>query len=62
MTLNKCINAMTRGKLVPYRESKLTMLLCSYFNSPFNLITMIANINPHVVDYEETLRVLNFTC
>ena len=61
MTLNKCITAITKYKLVPYRESKLTMLLCSFFNSPFNIITMIANINPHINDFEETIRVLNFT-
>lgn len=47
--------------LVPYRESKLTMIFQEYFNNNYN-IKMICNINPRKEDYEETLRALAFCC
>jgi len=62
MTLNKCIFAMVRKERVPYRESRLTKLLCEYFKDCNNSLIMIANINPHQSEYDETLRVLKFTC
>lgn len=65
--LGKCIEAMransifTNKKLVPFRESKLTMLFQEYFQGEQNVI-MIANINPRLEDYEETIRVINYSC
>lgn len=61
MTLNKCIFALVKKERVPYRESKLTKLLCEYFKDCNNNLIMIANINPHQLEFDETLRVLNFT-
>jgi hypothetical protein len=65
--LGKCLEAMrynsifTTKKVVPFRESKLTMLFQEYFQGDQNII-MITNINPRKEDFEETLRALNYSC
>jgi hypothetical protein len=65
--LGKCMEAMrynsifTTKKIVPFRESKLTMLFQEYFQGDQNII-MITNINPRKEDFEETLRALNYSC
>ena len=65
--LGKCIEAMksntiyVKKKLVPFRESKLTMLFQEYFQGEENIM-MITTINPSNVDLDETLRVLAFSC
>jgi kinesin family protein 20 len=65
--LGKCLDAMrhnsiyTQKKIVPFRESKLTMIFQEYFQGDQN-ITMITNINPSKEDFEESLRVLNYAC
>lgn len=65
--LGKCMEIMkynslyTNKKIVPFRESKLTMLFQEYFQGEENII-MITNINPGRDDYEETLRVLSYAC
>lgn len=65
--LGKCMEAMKHNslyvnkKIVPYRESKLTMLFQEYFQGDQNVI-MITNINPRREDFEETIRALNYSC
>ena len=65
--LSKCFEAMKNNsiymnkKIVPFRESKLTMLFQEYFQGDQNVI-MIANINLSKVDYEETQRILTYAC
>lgn len=45
--------------VVPYRDCKLTRILYEYINEDCNL-RMIANINPAISDFEESLRVLDY--
>jgi kinesin family protein 20 len=65
--LGKCMEALrynsifTNKRIVPFRESKLTMLFQEYFQGDQNII-MITNINPRVEDFEETMRALNYSC
>lgn len=65
--LGKCMEIMkynslyVNKKIVPFRESKLTMLFQEYFQGDQNII-MITNINPSREDFEETLRVLSYSC
>jgi hypothetical protein len=65
--LGKCMEIMkynsfyTNKKIVPFRESKLTMLFQEYFQGDQNII-MITNINPGREDFDETLRVLSYAC
>ena len=65
--LGKCMEIMKHNslylnkKIVPFRESKLTMLFQEYFQGDQNII-MITNINPSRDDFEETIRVLSYAC
>lgn len=65
--LGKCMEALRSNsiyvnkKIVPFRESKLTMLFQEYFNGENNVI-MVTNINPRKEDFEETMRALNYSC
>lgn len=65
--LGKCMEALrfnsiyTQKKIVPFRESKLTMLFQEYFQGDQNII-MVTNINPRREDFEETIRALNYSC
>ncbi|XP_043912858.1 kinesin-like protein KIF20B isoform X2 [Protopterus annectens] len=66
LTLGKCINALKsnqQSKLqqhVPFRESKLTHYLQSYFCGR-GKTSMIVNISPCASMYDETLNVLKFS-
>jgi kinesin family protein 20 len=65
--LGKCMEIMKHNsiysnkKIVPFRESKLTMLFQEYFQGDQNII-MVTNINPSKDDLNETLRVLSYSC
>jgi len=65
--LGKCMEALrhnsiyTNKKIVPYRESKLTMIFQEYFQGDQNII-MITNINPRREDFEESMRALTYSC
>jgi len=65
--LGKCMEALrynslyVNKRIVPFRESKLTMLFQEYFQGDQNII-MITNINPRREDFEETMRALNYSC
>ncbi len=65
--LGKCMEALKHNsiymnkKIVPFRESKLTMLFQEYFTCDQNIL-MITNINPRKEDFEETMRALNYSC
>jgi len=65
--LGKCLESLrhnsifTNKKMVPFRESKLTMLFQEYFQGDQNII-MITNINPRKEDFEESVRALNYSC
>eukprot|EP00029_Vermamoeba_vermiformis_P010027 TRINITY_DN5190_c0_g1_i2.p1 TRINITY_DN5190_c0_g1~~TRINITY_DN5190_c0_g1_i2.p1 ORF type:complete len:747 (+),score=309.57 TRINITY_DN5190_c0_g1_i2:29-2269(+) len=68
MTLGMCIETMrynqlhpkqTQQQVVPFRQSQLTRLLQDYFTGNAKAV-MIINVNPRMLDYEETLQVLKF--
>lgn len=65
--LGKCMDSMRYNtqyvgkKIVPFRESKLTMIFQEYFQGEQN-ISMLTNINTSKEDREETLRVLTYSC
>lgn len=65
--LGKCLDSMrfntiySNKKMVPFRESVLTKLFQEHFQGDQNII-MITNINPSKDDFEETLRVLSYSC
>lgn len=68
MTLGMCIETMrynqlhpkqTQQQVVPFRQSQLTRLLQDYFTGNAKSV-MIINVNPRMLDYEETLQVLKF--
>lgn len=63
LVLGRCLKALKDGggpsNVVPYRDSKLTRILYEYFHEE-NSLRMIANINPRTVDFEESMRVLNY--
>jgi hypothetical protein len=57
--LGRCLAALKDSKMPPYRETKLTRYLSEFFIED-NFIIMIANINPQTLDFEESIRVLNY--
>jgi len=66
LVLGRCLKSLKdnqgtpiQSSVVPYRDSKLTRILYEYFHEENNL-RMIANINPRNVDFEESMRVLNY--
>ena len=64
MMFCRCIKVLNNAsneaiKIVPYRESKLTMLLIPHFFEEHNIL-MIVNINLKKSDINDTLKVLNF--
>jgi len=66
LVLGRCLKSLKdnqgthiQSSVVPYRDSKLTRILYEYFHEENNL-RMIANINPRQVDFEESMRVLNY--
>jgi hypothetical protein len=66
MALRNCMEALreniTSGtkKMVPYRDSKLTLLFKNYFEGN-GKIKMILCINPSSIEFDETLNVLKFS-
>lgn len=58
--MGRCIKALKKKKLAPFRETKLTRYLSEFFVSDNNIV-MIANINPWLQDFSESLRALNYT-
>lgn len=65
MSLRSCLeilreNQATGGnRLVPYRDSRLTLLFKNYFEGD-GKVKMIVCVNPSVDDYEENLQVMKF--
>jgi kinesin family protein 23 len=58
-TLRENINNGTR-KMVPYRDSKLTLLFKNYFEGN-GKIKMILCLNPNAIEFDETINVLKFS-
>lgn len=59
MTLGKCINALKDGKMIPYRESKLTRSITEYFTDSYK-VYMIAHINRNLEMFHENVKVLEY--
>jgi kinesin family protein 23 len=65
MSLRTCLgilkeNQLSGGnKLVPYRESRLTLLFKNYFEGD-GQVRMIVCVNPSIDDFEENLHVMKF--
>ncbi|GJQ78781.1 pav [Trypoxylus dichotomus] len=65
MTLRICMEALrdnqlnNANRLVPYRDSRLTLLFKNYFEGE-SLIHLIVCVNPASEDYEENLHVMKF--
>jgi kinesin family protein 23 len=53
-------NPVANRKMVPYRDSKLTLLFKNYFEG-FGRIKMILCINPSSIEFDETINVLKFS-
>lgn len=60
MTLRTCLEILRENqsqgtnKMVPYRESKLTLLFKNYFDGE-GQVRMIVCVNPRADDYDETI-------
>ncbi|EFA04570.1 kinesin-like protein KIF23 [Tribolium castaneum] len=65
MSLRTCLdvlreNQTTGGnRLVPYRDSRLTLLFKNYFEGE-GRVEMIVCVNPSIADFEENLQVMKF--
>lgn len=65
MTLRTCLEILRENqasgmnKMVPYRDSKLTLLFKNYFDGE-GQVKMIVCINPRAEDYDETAQVMRF--
>ncbi|CAD8155256.1 unnamed protein product [Paramecium octaurelia] len=55
----RCQNESDQNSRIPFRECKLTRLLCEYFTEE-NRILMIVNVRLTSDDIEETLKVLHY--
>lgn len=66
MALRNCMEALRENilngtrKIVPYRDSKLTLLFKNYFEGN-GRIKMILCINPRAIEFDETINVLKFS-
>jgi kinesin family protein 23 len=66
MTLRKCLEIMRENqlhganKVVPYRESKMTLLFKRFFEGE-GQVEMIVCLNPGIEDHAETIQVLRFS-
>jgi hypothetical protein len=59
--LGNVVHSLYEGaKYIPYRDSKLTILLRESFAVPNSRIVMIANASPTVLTFDETLSTLFF--
>ncbi|RZC32836.1 kinesin-like protein KIF23 [Asbolus verrucosus] len=65
MSLRTCLEVLRKNQMtnsnepVPYRDSKLTLLLKNFFEGEGS-VAMIVCVNPSVEDFEENLQVMNF--
>ncbi|XP_037303183.1 kinesin-like protein KIF23 [Manduca sexta] len=65
MTLRTCLEALRENQIngtsnmVPYRESKITLLFKNFFEGE-GQVRMIICANPRAEDYDETLQVMRF--
>lgn len=65
MALRTCIEILRENqktgntRLVPYRDSRLTLLFKNYFEGEGN-VKMIICANPSAKDYDETIHVMKF--
>jgi hypothetical protein len=59
LALGNCINALSENRHVKYRDSKLTLFLKPSLEGNCNLV-MIANINPALTCYEDSLHTLSY--
>lgn len=65
MTLRSCIEILREnqingtGKIVPYRDSKLTHLFKNFFEGD-GQVRMIVCVNPRKDDFDETIQVMKF--
>ncbi|XP_003384468.1 PREDICTED: kinesin-like protein KIF23 [Amphimedon queenslandica] len=65
MTLRKCMETLRENqrngtnKIVPYRDSKLTVLFKNYFDGE-GMVRMIVCVSPRAEDYDESIHVMNF--
>lgn len=66
MALRNCMEALRENifngtkKIVPYRDSKLTLLFKNYFEGNGKL-KMLLCINPRSIEFDETINVLKFS-
>lgn len=65
MTLRACLEALrenqqsgTNGRVVPYRDSKITHLFKNFFDGEGH-VRMIVCVNPSSEDFDETLVSIN---
>lgn len=58
--LGRCLTSLRDGTLPPYRETKLTKFLAEFFLEQ-SRISMVTNINLEEQEFEETVRVLNYS-
>lgn len=70
-TLNRCLAALRHsssssssqdnGRIIPWRESKLTRLFAAHWMGPYaNRTAMVVNVNPGINDFDETQHVLAY--
>lgn len=57
--MGKCIHAFRDGKVIPYRESKLTKILAEYFNPNYKIF-MVTHINRSGEMFHENVNVLEY--
>lgn len=59
--LGNVVRSLYEGKKhIPYRDTKLTIILRESFAAPNSKIVMIANVSPTVLTFDETLSTLYF--
>lgn len=66
MSLNRCLTTLrlrttSNDVVIPWRESKLTQLFAAHWTGPrAKRTTMLVNVNPSAVDFDETQHVLSY--
>lgn len=60
LALKECVRALNGGKHVPYRGSKLTLILKDCFTSADALTTMIATVSPGASSADHSLNTLRY--
>jgi len=59
LVLGKCIHAFRDGKVIPYRESKLTKVLSEFFYPEYKIF-MVTHINRSGEMFHENVNVLEY--